>query len=164
MFFIGRYASTTPGMIAPSSIIGQKNICQCKSLLPKIYSPKVLFALFTRLRLMEIFFTVVKNKFIAVHIPDVFKIYYDSSVAHKEIIPVIKQHYKFGKCTAHRLFGFVRTMNMYAVLKMLGIQNVAKLYTQRVTCRGYFNVFFLQRRFSAKSHRATYQALHRCTA
>ena len=66
-------------------------------------------------------FTVVKNKFIAVHIPDVFKIYYDSSVAHKEIIPVIKQHYKFGKCTAHRLFGFVRTMNMYAVLKMLSI-------------------------------------------
>ena len=29
-------------------------------------------------------FTVVKNKFIAVHIPDVFKIYYDSSVAHKD--------------------------------------------------------------------------------
>lgn len=92
-------------------------------------------------------FTVVKNKFIAVHIPDVFKIYYDSSVAHKEIISVIKQHYKFGKCTAHRLFGFVRTMNMYAVLKMLGIQNVAKLYTQRVTCRGYFNVFFFNGNF-----------------
>mgnify|MGYP000296282450 FL=1 len=92
-------------------------------------------------------FTVVKNKFIAVHIPDVFKIYYDSSVAHKEIIPVIKQHYKFGKCTAHRLFGFVRTMNMYAVLKMLGIQNIAKLYTQQVTCRGYFNVFFFNGNF-----------------
>lgn len=92
-------------------------------------------------------FTVVKNKFIAVHIPDVFKIYYDSSIAHKEIISVIKQHYKFGKCTAHRLFGFVRTMNMYAVLKMLGIQNAAKLYTQRVTCRGYFNVFFLNGNF-----------------
>ena len=92
-------------------------------------------------------FTVVKNKFIAVHILDVFKIYYDSSIAHKEIISVIKQHYKFGKCTAHRLFGFVRTMNMYAVLKMLGIQNVAKLYTQRVTCRGYFNVFFFNGNF-----------------
>lgn len=82
------------------------------------------------------FFTVVKNKFIAVHIPDVFKIYYDSSVAHKEIISVIKQHYKFGKCTAHRLFGFVRTMNMYAVLKMLGIQNVAKLYRNESLAEG----------------------------
>ena len=92
-------------------------------------------------------FTVVKNKFIAVHIFDMLKIYYNATAAHKEIISVIKRPYKFGKCTAHRLFGFVRTMNMYAVLKMLGIQNVAKLYTQRAVCGRNFNVFFFNGNF-----------------
>ena len=72
---------------------------------------KGVFCTFDKTATYRDFFAVVKNKFVAVHILDVFKIYDDSSVTHKEIISVIKQLYKFGKRTAYRiLHSFTRTV------------------------------------------------------
>ena len=131
----------------------------------EIYSPKVLFKFLQDFDFMEISFHRCQEQ---ISLPFISlmcsRFYYDSSVAHKEIIPVIKQPYKFGKCTAHRLFGFVRTMNMYAVLKNARHTKYRKALYATSHLQRVFQCIFLQRKFSAKSHQATYQALHRCTA